>query len=203
MNHFLKSILSLILGYLRWTQLTPMILIWGFGLLMLLALTFVNHQEQSVPVIEALLEWLVRLPFVGEHIKLFLSNKNAPADTTTHNLESFIFSAWSVLSFVLMLGGMVLSTLFGPFKPWILSRKIILAGIATVLLLAGLVGNYYVAPQNFNGEALAWMLNFSLISLLVFGVSTYCLSTAHFLAYLKNALIATTHEDPVVNLNGI
>jgi hypothetical protein len=33
---------------MRWTQLTPMLLTWAFGLLMLLALTFVNFQEQTL-----------------------------------------------------------------------------------------------------------------------------------------------------------
>ena len=192
--YFLKSMLSLGLGYLRWTQLTPMILIWGFSLIMLLTLTFVHHQEQSVPLIESFLEWLMRLPFVGERITVFLSAESTPADTTTGNLDSFIFSSWSVLSLVFMVTGMVISTLFGPFQPWRLKRKVLLAGVGAVLLLTGLVGVYYMTPEKFNGGALAWMLNFSLISLLVFGISAYCLSVSHFLVYLNNALMATTQD---------
>jgi hypothetical protein len=85
---------------------------------------------------------------------------------------------------------MVISWLFGPFRPWILKRKIVLAGSGVALLLGGLVANYYAAPHHFNGAACAWMLNFSLISLLVFGVSAYSLSIAHFLADLNDALMA-------------
>ena len=58
------------------------------------------------------------------------------------------------------------------------------------------VANYYAAPQNFNGAASAWMLNFSLISLLVFMVSAYCLSVAHFFAYLNEALMADELNSP-------
>ena len=192
--YFLKSMLSLGLGYLRWTQLTPMILIWGFSLIMLLALTFVHHQEQSVPLLQSFLEWLMRLPFVGECITVLLSAESTRADTTTGNLDSFIFSAWSVLSLAFMVAGMVISTLFGPFQPWRLKRKILLAGAGAVLLLAGLVGIYYMTPEKFNGGALAWMLNFSLISLLAFGISAYCLSVSHFLGYLNSVLMATTHD---------
>jgi hypothetical protein len=71
-----------------------------------------------------------------------------------------------------------------------------IAGAGVVFLLVGMVFNYYVAPQNFNGKASAWMLNFSLISLLVFGVSAYCLSVAHFLAYLNQSLMAGELNSP-------
>ena len=64
-NHFLKLLLSWMLGYMRWTQLTPMLLLWGFGLLMVLALTFVNFQEQTISAVGFVLEWLVQLPVVG------------------------------------------------------------------------------------------------------------------------------------------
>ena len=194
--HFLKSLLSLGLGYLRWTQLTPMVLMWGFGLVMLLALTFVNFQEQSLSLLGSFLEWLTRLPIIGEHVIQLLSDKDTSTHMATNNIESFIFSAWAVLSLVFFLAGMVLSLLFGPFQPWTLKRKILLAGAGVVVLLAGFVANYYVVPQNFNGEASAWMLNFSLISLLVFVVSAYCLSVAHFLGYLNQALMTSELERP-------
>ena len=65
-----------------------------------------------------------------------------------------------------------------------------------MLLLAGMAVNYFAAPQSFNGEASAWMLNFSLISLLVFVISAYCLSVAHFLTYLNEAPMAGELNSP-------
>jgi hypothetical protein len=195
-HHILRLLLSLGLGYLRWTQLTPMLLIWGFGLLMLLALIFVNFQEQTLSALEYFLEWFMQLPVVGERITLLLSDESTATHMTATDLESFIFSAWAVLSLVFMLAGFVLSSLFGPFKPWTLKRKILIAGAGAVLLLAGMAVNYYAAPKNFNGDASSWMLNFSLISLLVFGVSAYCLSVAHFLAYLNEALMSGELNNP-------
>ena len=189
-NHILKLLLSWTLGYMRWTQLTPMLLLWGFGLLMLLALTFVNFQEQTISAVEFVLEWLLQLPVVGEHITQLLPDENSNTHISKSDFKSFVLSGWAVLSLLFMLAGIVLSVLFGPFVPWALKRKLLIAGIGTVLLLAGMVANYYVAPQNFNGEASAWVFNFSLISLLVFVVSAYCLSVAHFLGYLNNALLA-------------
>ena len=186
----LKLLLSWGLGYMRWTQLTPMLLLWGAGLLMLLALTFVNFQEQTVSVMAVILEWLVQLPVVGERISLLLADENRRMHITTGDFKSLVLSSWAMLSLIFMLAGIIISALFGPFQPWALKRKILIAGSGAVLLLAGMVANYYAAPQNFNGEASAWMLNFFLISLLVFVVSSYCLSISHFLGYLNETLVA-------------
>jgi len=175
---------------MRWTQLTLMLLMWGFGLLMLLALTFVNFQEQTISALESSMEWLTQLPVVGERITPLLSGESTATHITTSDFRSFVLSAWAALSLAFMLAGMVISSLLGPFQPWALKRKILIAGAGVMLLLAGMVANYYAAPQNFNGEASAWILNFSLISLLLFGVSTYCLSVSHFLGYLNEALMA-------------
>jgi hypothetical protein len=190
-TYVLKLLLSLGLGYMRWTQLTPMLLMWGFALLMLLALTFVNFQQQTLFALESLLEWLTQLPLVGTRMASLLSGESTGMHLNTGDFESLVLSTWAVMSLALMLVGMVISWLFGPFRPWTLKRKIVLAAAGMVLLLAGLVANYYAAPHNFNGAASAWMLNFALISLLGFGVSAYSLSIAHFLAYLNDHLMAS------------
>jgi hypothetical protein len=181
---------------MRWTQLTPMLLIWGLGLLMLLAMIFVNFQEQTFFALEYFLEWLTQLPVVGERITPLLSDESTATHITTSDFKSFVLSTWAVLSLVFMLAGFILSSLLGPFQPWMLKRKILIAGAGVVLLLVGMAVNYFAAPQNFNGEVSVWMLNFSLISLLVFGVSAYCLSVAHFLAYLNEALMAGELNSP-------
>ena len=166
-TYILKLLLSLGLGYMRWTQLTPMLLMWGFALLMLLALTFVNFQQQTISALASLLEWLTQLPLVGTRIASFLSGESTGIHLNTGDFESLVLSTWAVASLALMLAGMVISWLFGPFRPWTLKRKIVLAAAGMVLFLGGLVANYYAAPHNFNGAVSAWMLNFALISLLV------------------------------------
>lgn len=119
--------MSWVLGYMRWTQLTPMVLLWGFGLVMVLALAFVNFQEQAVPTVQVFLEWLVALPVAGEYVKTFLADENSNTHISNTDFESLVLSAWAVLSLLLMLIGMVLSTLFGPFKPWKLKSKLLQA----------------------------------------------------------------------------
>ena len=89
-----------------------------------------------------------------------------------------------------MLASLILSFFLGPFQPWPLGRKLKVAAGGSLSLLIGMAANYFAAPHNFNGAASAWMLNFSLTSLLVFIVSAYCLAISHFLGYLNDALVA-------------
>jgi len=174
---------------MRWTQLTPMLMMWGAALVMLLALTFVNFQEQTFSVLETFVQWLTRLPIVGERITQLLADEGSDIHMNTGDLKSFVLRSWSIASLVFMLASMALSALFGPFKPWTLKRKLLFVFLGILVLLAGFFFNYFAGSENFNGEALAWIFNFSMISLLVFIVSAYCLSISHFLRFLNDALL--------------
>jgi hypothetical protein len=185
----LKSVLSLGLNYMRWTQLTPMLITWGVALAMLAALTLINFQEQVFSALEILLRWLTQLPVVGGYVNEMMSDQSGEIHKTTGDFKSFLLKAWSILSLAFMLASMAISAVFGPFQPWTLKRKLLFTSLGVGLLLAGLVSNYYANAQAFNGKASGWMLNFSLMSLAVFLVSTYCLSVSHFLRFLDDALL--------------
>ncbi len=188
-NHqLLKSVLSLGLNYMRWTQLTPMLITWGVALAMLAAITLVNFQEQVLSGLGILLQWLTQLPVVGEYATEMMSDQRGETHVTTSDFKSFLLKGWSILSLAFMLTSMAISAVFGPFQPWTLKRKLLFTSLGVLLLLTGLVSNYYANTQIFNGKASGWMLNFSLISLAVFLVSTYCLSISHFLGFLNDAL---------------
>ncbi len=181
------------LNYMRWTQLTPMLLVWGFALLMLMALTLVNFQEQSVSVLERISQWLVKFPILGDYVEAKMNGSDGELHMGTEDFRSFVLSAWFVISLVFMLGNMALSALVGPFQPWSLKRKILVMGLGIVLLMIGFLLNLFFGSETFNGGTSSWILNFSLIALLVFLVSAYCLSIAHFFGFLDAALV--TGED--------
>lgn len=188
-NFELKMLLSLGLDYFRWTQLTPMILTWGFALLMLAMLIFVNFQQQVVNVLEYFVEGLMRIPLVGPYVTEFLSDQETTVKLGTEDLKTFALRTWFVISLVFMLGSMLLSRWLGPFKVRSLKRKILYAAICSVLLLGALILNYFAVPANFNGGVAGWMFNFSLLSVIVFLVSAYSLSVAHALGRLSSALL--------------
>ena len=185
----LKMLLSLGLDYFRWTQLTPMIFTWGFALLLLAMLIFVNFQQQVVNVLEYFVEWLMKLPLVGPYITEFLADQDQTVKLGTEDLKTFALRSWFVVSLLFMLAGMLLSRWLGPFRTRSLKRKIVYAAVASAALLAGLVLNYFVDPGNFNGGLAGWLFNFSLIALIVFVVSAYSLTIAHVLGKLSSALM--------------
>jgi len=189
-NIELKMLLSLGLDYFRWTQLTPMIFTWGFALLMLAMMIFVNFQQQVVNGLEYFVGWLAKLPLLGPYVTELLSDQETTVKLGTEDLKTFALRAWFVVSLVFMLTGMLLSRWLGPFKTRSLKRKILYATICSLALLAALILNYFAVPENFNGGLAGWMFNFSLLALIVFLVSAYCLSVAHVLGRLSAALVA-------------
>jgi hypothetical protein len=182
-------LLSLGLDYFRWTQLTPMILTWGFALLLLAMLIFVNFQQQVVNVLEYFVEWLMKLPLVGPYVTEFLAEQDQTVKLGTEDLKTFALRSWFVISLLFMLTSMLLSRWLGPFRTRSLKRKILYAAIASLALLAGMLLNYFVDPGNFNGGLAGWLFNFSLIALIVFLVSAYSLTIAHVLGKLSSALM--------------
>lgn len=57
---------SLVIGYFRWSQLSPMIVVWGFGLLMWAAMFFVNNQEATFDAVGSVSRWIAGLPVIGD-----------------------------------------------------------------------------------------------------------------------------------------
>ena len=117
-----------------------------------------------------------------------LSTEDAGAELSVDDLKSYALRGWFFISLVFMLANMAVSSWLGAFTPWTLKRKILYAGFASLLLLAGLVWVYFAGSENFNGSMAGWMLNFSLCSLLVFLVSVYSLSISHVLDRINLAL---------------
>lgn len=187
-NKELKLLLSLGLDYFRWTQLTPMLAAWGFALLMLAVLIFVNFQQQVVNALEYFAQWLMQLPVVGPHVTELLAEQDTTVNVGIDDLKSIAFKAWLILSLLCTLVATALSAWLGPFRPWTLKRKILYAATASLLLLGGLISNYFAGPANFNGGMAGWMFQFSLIALAVFLVSVYSLSVAHALGRFSAAM---------------
>lgn len=95
---------------------------------------------------------------------------------------------WALASLVLMVIGWLAGQLFGPFQPWTLKRKLGLAALGCVALVAGFLAVYFLSPGLFADSWVKSILSFSGIALLVFLVSTWCLSVAHALGLLNRAL---------------
>ncbi len=181
-------LVSLGLDYLRWSQLTPMLLTWAFALLMLAALVFVNFQQQAFSATGNVIQWLMQLPLLGKYFSAFFTAEDTGVKLGIDDLKSYALWGWFVISLAFMLVNMALSAWLGPFQPWSLKRKILYAGFGCLLFFAGLVWVYFAGNENFNGSMASWMFSFSLWALLVFLVSVYSLSISHVLGRISEGL---------------
>lgn len=190
--HPLRIAASLVIDYLRWTQLTPMITVWGFGILMLGAMVFVNNQELAFDSLARVAEWLSELPWIGETFSRRvqgLADEKGVISLGGAELESLALRAWAALSLGFMALALIAGLLFGRFEPWPLRRKLGVAAIACVMLLVGFVAIYFANSAMFNGTRAQWILMFSGVALLVFVVNAWCLSIAHLLSALNRSVL--------------
>ena len=192
---------SFLIDYIRWTQLTPMIVLWGFFLFMLVAMVFVNNQETVFETLESLMNWVVGLPLIGEIVSRWIDavvewSNSQPSDDGALKLDGKAFEAavmkvWSFISLVLLLLSLVISWIFGPFNPWTLKRKLGTAAVACFFLVVGFTVVYLIDLEMFRGPAYQWLLMFMGIGVLLFAVCCWSLGIAHFLEWLRNRITST------------
>jgi hypothetical protein len=171
----LKLAIGLVIEYFRWSQLTPMITFWAFGLLMLAALVFVNNQEASWTALESVLRFIAGLPLVGDAFVRWMEShagEDGSIDLDGQDFKATALKAWGVLALAFMVLGLIAGRLFGPFAPWSLKRKLGVAALACLALLAGFVAVYWLDRELFNGPAVQWMLIFGAIA----GLLALCLA---------------------------
>jgi hypothetical protein len=183
----------LLIDYVRWTQLAPMVTMWLLALLMMAGMLFVNNQDAILDILVPVWVWLESLPWVGEPVSARMeaaAAEEGPLSLGGEDLKDVALRAWAAIALVFMLLALIAGWMFGPFKPWTLRRKLGLIAWACVLLMAGFVAVYFADPEAFNGPVSRWMLMFTGVAVLILLVSAWCLSIAHALGLLKR-LIST------------
>lgn len=192
--HPLQFFGSMVIDYFRWSQLAPMITLWFFAALMVFMLYFVNHQDETVGAVAAVVEWVAELPVIGPSFTEWMAN-SATDDGVLHfggdDFKAGAMKIWLLLSLVMMVIGWLASLLFGPFQPLTLKRKLGFAGLGSLALIAGFTGVYFLNPESFNATPAKLIMNFVGIALLLFLVSVWCLSIAHVLGLFSRSLLAS------------
>jgi hypothetical protein len=195
----IKIGISLVIDYFRWSQLTPMITLWSFGLLMLAALFFVNNQEATFDTMQAVAVWVSGLPVIGEAF-IRWGESMASEDGVIHMGESdfkeAVLRLWGGLSLVFLLLSLLVGWIFGPFKPWTLKKKLSVAALCSLVLVVGFILVYLFDSSMFNGGPAGWLLMFSGVGLLAFIVSSWCLSVAHALGSLGRLIQESDLGEP-------
>lgn len=189
-----RYLISLGLDYLRWTQMTPMILAWSIALFALGAMTVINFQQASMTVLEWVAgiwdryAWLPRWD-LSEH-----TDADGSIRLTDELLKPVIFKAWAILSLVLLVTDLLRTAATGKRESRPLSRQLRTTAICIAVLVLGFVMNYLVSSDSYEGGSVEWVLLFTGTGMLVWLISAYSLSVNYALNHINGRLINTDPE---------
>lgn len=202
-----------VLGYLRWTQLVPMLVAWVFLLIMVGAMLLVNFQDQSFALAERGIGLYERvfgpLEPVGEPVRepgetaapeptpdQAHSADGDSASGAVHfsgdDIVAWLTPYWLLASLAGWLLGGLRSMLFGPRPGMPLPRKLIIAAAAAALCSVGFFVSWLFGSEAFEDNPVGWVALFLGMPFLVWLVSAWCLSVAHLLDHLAGVMGDTT-----------
>ena len=199
-----RVILIHALGYFRWTQVLPMLVVWGSIWTILGLFAFVNFQEQGLSIGSAAVALADRVGFspnfadapVSEAGGTFgASGETSPNDGTLAGLgrtgedgaflfgdedvKKVVLAYWGIVSFALYVLAVIGQRLFGLRPVRTLRRKLgVAAGFALGTWLA-FFAIYFTTSETVPGSFLQWLLVFTALALLPLFVSLYALTVAH------------------------
>lgn len=191
----------LLLDYVRWTQLVPMVMAWAFLLIMVVALVVTNFQDQTRSVLESgvvlyesvfgplePIEEPVEKPIASDGPSADTGLADGPADGAVHfddeSLRPWVLRIWALLALVGWLLGLFRSWLFGPREPATLPTKLARAAIAAGIASGICFACWLFGSERFNGGSLGWIALFIGAPALVWFVSAWSLSLSHLLDHL-------------------
>lgn len=178
-------IAGLLIDYLRWTQLVPMIFAWAFLLFSVAAVVAINFQQSVEAVVLPILdvfdawEWLEEVADEDGQVSISLGDAD---------IKGFVYKAWAALAAVGYLLGMLVSLVTGPRPPMPLGRKLVLAAVPAVLASAAFFLAWLFGSETFTGAAAGWVAMFLIGPLVVWLISAYSLSVGHVLEHVKRQL---------------
>lgn len=185
----LRYLFSIVLEYIRWSQMAPMILAWAFLLIALVAMTVINLQQASFTFLEWLMGIWQRYDWLPTWDNGEISEQDGTWHITDEQLKPLILKAWGVLSLLLLIIDLLRTSLFGPREPKPLSRSLLIAAIVCVLFIAGFLLNYFFGSEPYAGSKAGWLALFIGGPAVVWLISAYGLSVNHLLSRINNKLI--------------
>lgn len=203
-----RVVLIHVLGYFRWTQILPMLVVWGSIWTILVLFAFVNFQEQGLSIGTAAVELAERVGFKPNFADApaatgdgaFGASGEVPASDGTlaglgrtgedgafyfgdEDVKKIILAYWGTVSFALYVLAVVGQRIFGLRPQRTLRRKfLVAAGLAVGTWLA-FFAIYFTTSETVHGSFAQWLFTFTALSLLPLFASLYSLTIAHGLDY--------------------
>lgn len=191
LDEFGRMLLGIGLGYLRWTQLVPMIVVWGFTFIGLLGAILVSFQEQSITALAWLHQATAPIPGLHDAIGRWMQDSGAITSSggihlTDEQLTPLMVRGWALLSLALFLfSGIwrwITNSAPRPRRP--LRKKILWAALASIAVVALtiLVLMMGGAGNDINPSEMILM---GIIGMaILWSVAIYSLTVAHVLGWL-------------------
>jgi len=180
--------LGLLVDYLRWTQLTPMVLAWAALLGLLVVFAFVNFQAEGLTALEALARLWERYPWLPRIEDPGTTTDDGAWHLDGESLRGPVLAAWGVISMVLWGLAWLWRLVSGAGTPWPLRRKLKVALGAGAAAWLAFVALYLLSSETFHDGPVRWLLTFAALCALPVIVSMYSLTVAHVLGRLSERL---------------
>lgn len=185
----LANIAAGLIGYLRWTQIVPMLVAWTFAWGALAAFLFANFQAEGLPVVTGVLELWERHAWLPRLDGRDLQGPGGGVQVETDDVRAFALKAWGLVSLVLYLAELVLHHLRGPRKPRPWARSMRIVAVLSAATFVAYVVAWLASDVTFHGSPIRWVLTFAFLSLLPVMFSVYSLTARHVLDRLAARVV--------------
>jgi len=185
---------SYFIDYLRWTQLTPMVLVWGCMLPLVVVAGLLNFQEESLELGVQLKEITAKAPGLNDKLlgiyTAMVGSLDIAEDGTFQipegQIKGVILKVWGYISLLLMILGAAYRFIFrrnANVEPASLARKLTICAVAIASLIAILIAISYFGKVNGDPTTA-----FVVYAILLAVVSAYSLTASHLLGRLSAKL---------------
>lgn len=197
----LRIVLCLVLDYLRWVSLTPMVLLWALYLVLVFLMIYANfggsfwggpergyeiYSDRFGPI-----AWIEEGEAAYEREQATRTVEVTPEEPEEFDISALfrlIMKIWGVVALVAWLLSILRGLVFGPRPPRTVGQKLKLMLVAviggwTVLFLTAMFGS-----TTFEGGVSNWVVWFSVLAVIVTVVSVFTLIVGQAFEYLRKRL---------------
>ena len=199
----LQLLAAMVIDFFRWSQLAPMVIMWGFMLVLLLALFIISYEDATWTLFERVMELIASLPVIGPRFTAWLEAQaqDGTISFSPGKVDPFtaVLKVWGVISVVFMVLSWIAGRIFGPFKPWTLGRKLGVTALACMLVIITFIVLYFLDKASWNDPLSKVILTSSAMAFILFIVSAWCLSISHMLGWLSGVVAEADFSKPDSN----
>jgi hypothetical protein len=178
---------ALVIDYVRWLVLVPMVFAWAFLVLVVVLMLAINFQGDIDRMLDRAEPWVERWLGPAEPVGEDEQNMEAveTITLTEQDFKPWVYRIWMFSALAGYLLGLLRSWLFGPWHPPPLKRKLARVAVAAGLCSALLFFAWLFGSEAYAGSAMGWVAMFIFFPLLVWVVSAASLGFSHLLDEIR------------------